>query len=145
MLMPAAVLVMMVLGSIAVDSARLLLAQRELADAAAAAANDAVAAALSDDAFYRSGGRLEVDPSRAARTVDAAVMARAPQGLAVDPPVVTVVGRQVCVELRATVEPLFARVVPGAGGPRVVRARASASAVGGADGTVVPVRGALCA
>jgi hypothetical protein len=144
MLMPAAVLVMMVLGSIAVDSARLLLAQRELADAAAAAANDAVAAALSHDAFYRSGGRLEVDAAAATRTVDAAVLARAPQGLVVHEPVVTVVGRQVCVELRATVEPLFARVVPGAGGTRVVRARATASAVGGAEGTAVPVRGDLC-
>jgi Flp pilus assembly protein TadG len=143
MLMPAAVLVMMVLGAIAVDSARLLLAQRELADAAAAAANDAAAASLSDAAFYRSGGRLEIDAAHAARTVDAAVQARAPQGLTVDRPAVTVIGRQVCVELRATVEPLFARVVPGAGGPRTVQARATATAVGGAEGVTVPIRG-LC-
>lgn len=141
MLMPAAVLVMMVLGAIAVDSARLFLAQRELADAAAAAANDAVAASLSDDAFYRSGGRLEIDAAHAVRTVDAAVQARAPQAMTLDRPAVTVAGRQVCVELRATVEPLFARVVPGAGAPRTVTARATATAVGGADGVVVPVRG----
>lgn len=142
MLMPAAVLVMMVLGAIAVDSARLFLAQRELADAAAAAANDAVAASLSEDAFYRSGGRLEIDPVRAVRIVDTAVQARAPQGLTLDRPTVVIAGRQVCVELRATVEPLFARVVPGAGGARTVTARATASAVGGAAGTAVPVRGA---
>ena len=143
MLMPAAVLVMMVLGAIAADSARMFLAQRELADAAAAAANDAVAASLSDAAFYRAGGRLEIDPIRAARTVDAAVQARAPQGLTVDRPTVSIAGRQVCVELRATVSPLFAKVVPGAGGPRTVTARATATAVGGADGVVVPVR-AVC-
>jgi hypothetical protein len=140
MLMPAAVLVMMVLGAIAVDSARLFLAQRELADAAAAAANDAVAASLADDAFYRSGGRLEIDAAQAVRTVAAAVAARAPQGLSIDRPTVTVAGRQVCVELRASVEPLFARVVPGAGGPRPVTARATATAVGGAEGVAVPGR-----
>ncbi|MDT7548844.1 MAG: hypothetical protein QOE84_1238, partial [Actinomycetota bacterium] len=44
MLMPAALLVLVVLGSIAVDSPRLFLAQRELPDAAAGAANDAAGA-----------------------------------------------------------------------------------------------------
>jgi hypothetical protein len=144
MLMPAAVLVVMVLGAIAVDSARLFLAQRELADAAAAAANDAVTAALSDDAFYRAGGRLELDPVHASRTVDDAVRARAPAGLAIDPPSVTIAGRQICVALRATVTPLFAKAVPGAGRPRSVAARAAATAVGGADGQAVPAA-AACA
>jgi hypothetical protein len=142
MLMPAAILVLMVLGSIAVDSARVCLAHRERGDAAAAAANDAVGAALEDAAFYRSGGALAIDPARARATVDAAVRARAPQGLMVAPPVVTISGRQVCVSLEATVAPLFARAVPGAGGARTVRARATATAAGGA-GATLPIRG-LC-
>jgi hypothetical protein len=143
MLMPAAVLVLVVLGSIAVDSARLFLAQRELVDAAAAAANDAAGAALEDGAFYRAGGRLSIDPVQATRVAEAAVAARAPAGLALGAPQVLVTGRQVCVVLRASVEPLFARAIPGAAGARTVTARASATAAGGVDGVGVPVRG-LC-
>ena len=133
-LMPAAVLVVMVLGAIAVDSARLFLAHRALGDAAASAANDVAAAALDEAAFYRSGGDLRIDPARAQQVATAAVTARAPAGPAWDPPTVVVAGRQVCVTVRATVEPLFARAVPGAGTPRVITARASATAVGGVAG-----------
>lgn len=143
MLMPAAVLVLMILGAIAVDSARLYLAQRELSDAAAAAANDAAGAALADSAFYRAGGQLSIDPGHAARVVQAAVSARAPSGLALDTPEVQVAGRQVCVVLRARVDPLFARAIPGAAQVRTVTARAAATAAGGADGPAVPGRG-LC-
>ena len=143
MLMPAAVLVVVILGAIAVDSARLFLAQRELIDAAAAAANDATGAAIDDGAFYRASGRLTIDPAGATRVVQEAVAARAPRGMVLAPAEVRVSGRQVCVLLRATVEPLFARAIPGAGEPQVVTARATATAAGGADGPVVPV-GGLC-
>lgn len=143
MLMPAAVLVTMILGAIAVDSARLFLAQRELGDAAAAAANDVATAALDEGSFYRSGGALRLDPVRAGQVASAAVAARSPAGSAWDEPEVQVVGRQVCVTLRATVAPLFARAVPGAGAARTVTARATATAAGGQYGTDVPVRG-LC-
>lgn len=141
--MPAAVLVMMILGAIAVDSARLFLAQRELGDAAAAAANDVATAALDEGSFYRSGGELRIDPVRAGQVAAAAVVARSPAGSAWDGPDVQVGGRQVCVTLRATVRPLFARAIPGAGSDRTVTARASATAAGGSEGPEVPVRG-LC-
>ncbi|MGH9189901.1 MAG: hypothetical protein ACRD0Q_07715 [Acidimicrobiales bacterium] len=55
LLFPAAVLVMLVLAAIAVDLSAAFLAQRELADATAAAANDAATLALSDRDFYRAG------------------------------------------------------------------------------------------
>lgn len=55
MLMPAAVLVLFLLASLAVDSALVWTAQRELANRAAAAASDIAATAIDDDRFYRSG------------------------------------------------------------------------------------------
>jgi hypothetical protein len=141
--MPAAVLVMMVLGAIAVDSARLFLAQRELGDAAAAAANDVAGAALDEGAFYRSGGELRIDAVRARQVAVAAVAARRPEAAEWEAPDVQIAGRQVCITLRATVTPLFARAIPGAGAPRVVTGRAAATAAGGAEGPGVPIRG-LC-
>ena len=55
MLMPAAVLVLFLLASLAVDSALVWTAQRELANRAAAAANDIAATAVDEDHFYRTG------------------------------------------------------------------------------------------
>lgn len=56
LLVPSAVLVLFLLTALAVDAAAAFLAQRELADACAGAANDAAAAALDVDRLYRSGG-----------------------------------------------------------------------------------------
>jgi hypothetical protein len=144
MLMPAAVLVLVILGAIAVDNAAVFLAQRELVDAAAGAANDAAAAALEDAAFYRAGGQLTIDPQRAQRIAEEGVAARAPSGMTLlGRPVVQVAGRQVCVELRASVPRIFGRALPGLGADPVVTARATATAAGGAAGPNVPTR-ALC-
>lgn len=74
MLMPAGVLIVLVLGALAADSAILFLGERELADLTAAAANDAATAAISEASFYECG-RLELDEERAyavAATVAAA-------------------------------------------------------------------------
>ena len=128
MLMPAAVLVLIVLGGIAVDSAIVLLAQRELVNAAGAAANDAAAEAVDDAALYRRG-EVAVDPARAAQVAAHAVAARAPSGLELSgPPVVRVAGAQVCVRITARVDRLFAPAVPGAGRSTTVSARGVASA-----------------
>ena len=53
---------MIALAAITVDSAIAFMAQRELVNATAAAANDAATEALSDTAFYR-GDRIELSPS----------------------------------------------------------------------------------
>ena len=49
---PASLLIMVALAAITVDSAIAFLAQRELANATAAAANDAATRGLSEEAFY---------------------------------------------------------------------------------------------
>ena len=54
MLMPAAVLIVILLGSIAVDFAVVFLGQRDLGAAAAAAANNAATYGL-DEAAFRAG------------------------------------------------------------------------------------------
>ena len=62
LLFPAAVLIMVALAAITVDSAIAFMAQRELANATAAAANDAATEALSDRSFYQRD-RIELSPS----------------------------------------------------------------------------------
>ena len=56
LLVPSAVLVLFLLTALAVDAAASFLAQRELADACAAAANDAAAVALDPGRLYGVGG-----------------------------------------------------------------------------------------
>jgi hypothetical protein len=137
MLMPAAVLVLLVLAALAVDSAVVFLAQRQAGDAAAAAANDAAGAALSDAAFYRAGD-VVLDPQRAAAVVAAAITARGSGLDLVGPPSVEIAGRQVCVTVRAQVRYLFAPAIPGVPRATTVTARATATAVAG--GGLAPSR-----
>jgi Flp pilus assembly protein TadG len=137
MLMPAAILVLIVLGAIAVDSAVTFLAQRELMNAAAAAANDAATSALVDRSFYEGGGALVLDRARAEQVAATSIAASQPQGLALQgAPVVNVDGASVCVELTARVHHLFAHAIPGVAHDTTVSARASATAV--AAGAVPP-------
>ncbi|MBW3580670.1 MAG: hypothetical protein KY431_06500, partial [Actinobacteria bacterium] len=72
-LMPTAVLIFLVLGALAVDAAAVFLAQRQLANAAVAAANDAVAAAVDVDSFY-SVGQVRLLPTEAQRIADETVL-----------------------------------------------------------------------
>jgi Flp pilus assembly protein TadG len=132
LLMPAGVLVLLVLGAIAVDFSLVHLAQRELADAAAAAANDAAVAGLDEGAFY-GAGRLHVDQRRARSVAAASWAVRSAAFLdggleRVD--VSTVAGEQVQVTVtaRATVEMIFSKALPGAPQRRSVRAVAVATA-----------------
>ena len=66
LLVPSAVLVLFLLTALAVDAAATFLAQRELADACAGAANDAATVALDPDRLYGSAGPpvQEVDLDR---------------------------------------------------------------------------------
>ena len=144
MLVPAAVLVLVILGAIAVDFSVAFLGQRELTNAAAAAANDA-ATAISEQSFYRGGGEvapgtIRVDEARARRVADQALLARAPRGVHITDSVVEPSGGQVCVTLRGRVPYVFARAIPGMDDGVSVQGRATATAVTGPAGTAVAPR-----
>jgi len=134
MLVPAAVLILVVLGALVVDNASVWMGQRELGSAAGIAATDAVSA-VSDSAFYGSG-QVVLDPVGA---VNAALRSVSDQDLSgvelTAPPLVQVDGRQVCVTLTGVVQPLFGRSIPGFGGVRAT--------VAGDVGQTVPTR-AFC-
>ena len=141
MLMPAAVLIVVVLGALVVDNATIWLGQRELGSAAGVAATDA-ASAISDSAFYGSG-EVVLDPAQAVSTALRSVAAQDLSGVVlIGAPSVQLQGRQVCVSLTGEVRPIFGRVIPGFGGMRVVHGRATATVAGDA-GEKVPVR-AIC-
>jgi hypothetical protein len=128
MLMPAAVLVLVVLAAICVDSAVLFLGEREAANGADAAAQS-VAAALVDEEWYRSTGevRLRCDGASVERVATESFRARAPDWLEesrVD--AVECAGDRVTVRVAATVAFVFATALPGA------RERATVSATGSA-------------
>ncbi|HEX2699401.1 MAG TPA: hypothetical protein VHM89_04255 [Acidimicrobiales bacterium] len=135
MLVPAAVLVLFVLGSIAVDSSIAILAQRELTSAAAAAANDAAGGGASDDAFYGGGdpGRIVLDQARAEALATAAFDQRDVQGVTEAVRTVVVHGDRVCVTITGHVDSIFAKAIPGAPRGRTVTGRAVATAVQGDD------------
>lgn len=124
LLMPAAVLVVLVLGAIAVDAAVAFLAERDLAAAAAAAANDAATAGLDEDAL-RGGAGYRLDPALVEAAVQRALTARGVDpGTSVD---VAVAGTEVRVTLRGAARLVFAPAIPGA--PDTVDVEATASAV----------------
>ncbi|MGI8683512.1 MAG: hypothetical protein ACR2MO_00135 [Acidimicrobiales bacterium] len=146
MLVPAAVLVLFILGAIAVDFSIAFLAQRELTSAAAAAANDAAGAGLSEDAFYGGGepGRIVLDPAQAEALATAAFDAREIRGVHDTATTVKVAGDRVCVTITGRVDYIFAKAIPS--GPRgaTVRGRAVATAVqGDGSSTGVPA-GDVC-
>lgn len=133
MLMPAAVLVLIVLGSLALDAAIVFLGERTVADLAAGAANDAAVAGLAEPVFYRCGA-LRLDPARSERVVSEAIAARSNAGVR-DPQATGIdldVDEQarlvrVTVTVSGTVDLVFARALPGPDA-RVVQATATATA-----------------
>lgn len=129
MLMPAGVLIVLILGALAVDSAVLFLGERELADLTAAAANDAATAAISEASFYECG-RLQLDEQRAhavagavaqARVSDAVTLTRVDVDVRNDtsPPEITVAAA-------GTVRLVFTPVLPGSTRTRAVAAQSVA-------------------
>ena len=125
---------MVALAAMTVDSAIAFLAQRELVNATAAAANDAATQALSDRSFYESN-RLELSTA----VVEAVAVERVFQlvdqtrhrGLSVTAEAVPPAGAgcawTVRVGASSRVDELFGRAMPGSSGEVAVRARSTAS------------------
>lgn len=121
LLFPAAVLMVVAMAAVAVDSSIAFLGERELANATAAAANDAAGLAVSDRAFYE-GGRIELDPAVVERVAVGRVRAALDGGrhraLAVEaralPPAGPGCGWTVRVSARARLAYIFSPAVPGA-------------------------------
>ena len=129
MLVPAAVLVLLILGAICVDSAVVFLAQRDLANRTAAAANDIAGFAVSDAAFYERSGAVDLDDARADAFVGLAFPAdRPPGGFASWTADADAAGEQVTVVATAEVRAIFAKAIPGAADTTTVRARSVATA-----------------
>ena len=129
LLFPAAVLVMIVLGAIAVDFSIAFLGERELAGATAAAANDAAARAVSNRDFYREGV-VVLDLATAREVATEVVRASLDRERYHDVRVTVTLapaGRAVVVSASAEVDYLFARGLVGAPGRAHVAATSSAS------------------
>ena len=126
MLVPAGLLVVLVMASIAVDMALVQLRQRQAHDLAAGAANDAATAAA-DQAALRTGDVL-IDGDRARAVVARIVAASEHAPQVVGTPRVGVGGGRVEVEISLYADYIFAGVVPGSPDGLTVTATASAVA-----------------
>jgi len=134
LLFPAAVLVMLVLAAMTVDTSIAFLAQRELRNATAAAANDAASLGLDDGAFYRDD-RVALSASAvedvAVERVRQLVDRQRHHSLAVQAEAVPPAGPGCAWTVRVTassrVDELFAKALPGGPGQVDVRARSVAA------------------
>ena len=127
MLLPAAVLVIVVLGALAVDVAVVHLGERQAFGAATAAANDAATYGI-DPSTLRSGGGPSIDPARARHAARASLAGED----SLDPdaaPVVRIDGTSVTVTVTLRVEYVFSQGLPGAPDSTTVMAQATADAV----------------
>ena len=125
---------MVALAAITVDSAIAFMAQRQLVNATAAAANDAATEALSDRAFYEAD-RIELSAS----AVESVAVDRVFQlvdparhhGLSVtaeaSPPVTGGCSWTVRVSASSRVDELFGKAMPGSSGQVAVHAQSTAS------------------
>ncbi len=129
LLVPAGVLIVFVLGGLAVDLSVTHLAQRELLDAAASAANDAAGAGV-DTATLRTSGVVRLDPDRARTAAARSLEAQGLRGLLADQTLVEVDPATATVTVRVArrTDRVFAPALPGDDRTAVVRASASARA-----------------
>lgn len=129
LLVPAGVLVLVVLGSLAVDFAIAFLGEREVASLASAAANDAATAAV-DRAHLRATGEFRIDEALA-REVVASTLAASSHEVDLDAAEVEVLDLDgepaVRVRLTGRIGYVFAKAIPGA--PESAQVGASAVAV----------------
>jgi uncharacterized membrane protein len=127
MLMPAAVLVVLLLGAIALDQSSVYLAQRELTDLAASAANDATTFGL-DPGLLR-GGHAHLDRRRVEQAVARSIEVHALRGLLPDLTTIAIdpATGEVTVGLARHVDYFFAKSIPGANRGRDVTAHATAA------------------
>ncbi|MEX1218721.1 MAG: hypothetical protein WEA11_09420 [Acidimicrobiales bacterium] len=127
LLMPAAVLVMFVLGAITVDLTAVRAGQQDLIAAATDAANDAATAGL-DEAALRAGLGYQLDPTRVwFVAIDALATKGVLDNLETGPQVTVNDDGTVTVSIARRVPHLFARAIPGAPDDQLVRATATAS------------------
>lgn len=127
MLVPAGVMVLMMLGVLAVDSAIAFMAKRELQNLAVSAANDAVAVAIPQDSLARDGSRAQIDMKVAEELVHRRMSVSPLSNLQiVEVGQPTIQEDRFVVEARGRVRYLFARAVPGAADTQDVIVRASA-------------------
>ena len=126
MLMPAAVLIVLLLGAIAVDLTVIHLDQRAGISAAGSAANDAVTYGLDQSALRRGDG-YRLDPDRVQQAVDDSLDAQGITDHLTAPPRITITAPDtvtVALDLRA--DYIFARALPH--GPRSTTIHATATA-----------------
>ena len=128
MLMPAAVLVLVILGSIAVDFAIVYLGQRQLENAVAGMANDLATEALPESELYGSVGAGGIDMAEVERRI-AAVEGDPPSGLRQLQLESHVEERRITISGQATVDFVFARAIPGVKHQTSVRATTRATAI----------------
>jgi hypothetical protein len=134
MLVPAAFLVLMIFAALAVDGAGAYLAQRQLTDALAAAANDATTAGLDNVAYYTSGA-LRLDPATTAAAVCASLAAQGDTDLHDLRVEMGVAGPGIELRGTAEVDAVFGRLIPRFG-TRQITAEVRAGAQRGADRAV---------
>jgi hypothetical protein len=127
MLMPAGLLIVLVLASIAVDMSLVHLRKRQAFELAAAAANDAATAGV-DQGRLRTTHDYVLDPQRTRAVVADVVAASELAPELARPPVVIVTAAGVRVELALEADYIFADVVPGAPDGTEVTASATATA-----------------
>jgi hypothetical protein len=128
MLMPAGLLIVLVLASIAVDMSLVHLRKRQAFELAAAAANDAATAGV-DQGRLRTTHDYLLDPERTRAVVDEVVAESQLAPQLARPPVVTVTAAAVRVELALEADYIFADIVPGAPDGTEVTASATATVV----------------
>ncbi len=134
MLFPAAVLIVIVLAAITIDSAIAFLGQREVAGAVVAAANDAAAEGVGNQTFYE-GGRVDLDldtvrqlvVGRVTAVLDGERFHDLVVDVTVSPSAVPGCPQIVRVHASARVATLFAAAIPGGPDDRSVQAGAVAS------------------
>lgn len=122
MLMPAAVLIVVILGGISVDRAVIFGAQRDLVATAEAAANDAASLGVGVDGL-RAHGRTQYDPARIDRAV-AQAAGRADGEVSAS---WQLRGNVLVVQLRRQVRLVFTPGVPGSSDSQVITATATAT------------------
>lgn len=125
--MPAAVLILVLLGAIAVDASIAFLAHREALNAASAAANDAAGAALDEKALV-DDDEIVLDERRVRAAAEAAVRGQSSSVVNIDlaRSGVEIDDLTVTVRVVGSAGYVFARAVPGA--PETVDVEATASA-----------------
>ncbi len=126
-LMPAAVLIVLLLGAIAVDLTVVHLRQQQAIEAAASAANDAVTVGV-DQAALRAGHGYVLDPDQVRAAVDRSIDDQGLTPRLAGPPQITETADTVTVTLTLRADYLFARSLPDTPHSTTVTGTASATA-----------------